>query len=126
VTSFRRAGVEFSASRETVVNRSDITAAQATELLNTPHLQVEELTTESKDAVQPVTRERRRGEGPDPASLRDPGDVPVPTPQGPIGGDQHVGPAVTTPPSRPAPSSDREGAPPRDTMNREQPTPTKK
>lgn len=49
-TTFRRAGVEFSSTEARTVNRKDLTAAQVLELLNTPTLYVEELTTEASES----------------------------------------------------------------------------
>lgn len=115
VKTFRRAGVEFSGEAPTIVNVKDLSPAQRIEILNTPVLDVEELTSESKDAATvPPRASLARGGGPDPAALRGPGDAPVPTSDGAPGGH----PAATLPsvPSRPAPPADRDTMPgkPRD------------
>lgn len=73
----RRAGVEFTTEPQ-IVNAEDLTEDQAIELLNTPHLYVEELTSTSKDAVKPADVASQPGPAPD--SLRAAGDAPVPTP----------------------------------------------
>lgn len=74
----RRAGIQFTTEPQ-IVNAEDLTETQAIELLNTPHLYVEELTTASKDSVKPAAPGAAAA-GPSPDQLREPGDAPVPTP----------------------------------------------
>ena len=102
----QRAGIEWTSDPQ-IVNAEDLTEAQAVELLNTPHLFVEELTSTSKDAVKP-TGVGSPG-GPSPDQLRDADAAPVPSSSnspgargnGPnvIGGMTAV--ETSTPPPRP-------------------------
>jgi hypothetical protein len=101
----RRAGIDWTGDPQ-IVNAADLTEAQAIELLNTPHLYVEELTSESKDAVKPAGVASPTG--PDLDGLRAPGDAPVPSPgnsPGRRGGDANMiggmTPAGETPPAPP-------------------------
>jgi hypothetical protein len=78
----RRCGIEFTGDPQ-IVNAEDLTEEQAIELLNTPHLFVEELGSTSKEAVKPHAAAVA---GPAADQLRAPGDAPVPTPGDSPGG----------------------------------------